>query len=64
MLMHIKREQRRKEDGDEEVILNFTSPATSTGGTGCSTCCRGSLRTAPRSGSRGSIWRKAQHTEV
>lgn len=32
-----------------------TSPAISTGGTCCSTCCRGSLRRAPRSGSRGSI---------
>lgn len=33
----------------------ITSPATSTGGTCCSTCCRGSLQRAPHSGSRGSI---------
>lgn len=52
-------------EGNEEepstVVITF--PTTSTGGTCCSTCCRGSLRRAPRSGSRGSIWRKKKRKE-
>lgn len=49
-------------------VTDFTSPATSTGGTCWSTCCPGSLRRAPCSGSRGLIWkwkkRKGHHFKI
>lgn len=57
-------ESRKKEGESWCLCLNVTSPAISTGGTCCSTCCRGSLRRAPCSGSRGSVWKTHNTTAV
>jgi hypothetical protein len=46
-----------------QLVGYHTSPATSTAGIGYSTCCRGSLRREPHSGSHGSVYNRGQNSQ-